>query len=57
MSVDGLNSAESLVGQRQVWEKILDRLRAGDMPPEGVARPAPEKMAAMIAYIERALAR
>ncbi len=57
MSVDGLNSAESLVGQRQVWEKILERLRAGEMPPEDVARPAPERMAAMIAYIERALER
>ena len=57
MSVDGLSSAESLVDQRQVWATILDRLRAGDMPPEGVARPEPEKMAAIIAYIERALAR
>ncbi len=57
MSVDGLSSAESLVDQRPVWEKILERLRAGEMPPEDAARPAPERMAAMIAYIERALAR
>ena len=35
MSVSGLTSAESLVQHRDVWEAILRRLRAGDMPPAG----------------------
>ena len=48
-------SAGSLVEQRATWEKVLQRLRAGDMPPAPVARPA--QLPAMVAYIERALER
>jgi mono/diheme cytochrome c family protein len=57
MSVAELTSSESLVGRRDAWEKILQRLRAGDMPPAGAARPAPAQLAAMTAYIERAFER
>ena len=39
MSVSGLTSSESLVQHRDVWEAILRRLRAGDMPPPGSRRP------------------
>ena len=48
-------SAASLVEQRATWEKVLQRLRAGDMPPAPVARPA--QLPAMVAYIERAFER
>jgi cytochrome c553 len=57
MSVAELTSADSLVQQRDVWEKILRRLSAGDMPPAGTPRPAPEQLGAMTAYIERAFER
>ena len=39
MSVSGLTSSESLVQHRDVWEAILRRLRAGDMPPAGHSTP------------------
>ncbi len=55
LTVTGLMSAGSLVEQRATWEKVLQRLRAGDMPPAPVARPA--QLPAMVAYIERALER
>ena len=55
LTVTGLMSAGSLVDQRATWEKVLQRLRAGDMPPAPVARPA--QLPAMVAYIERALER
>ena len=45
MSVTGLTSAESLVQHRDVWEAILRRLRAGDMPPAGTKRPDAAQMA------------
>jgi hypothetical protein len=55
LDVTGLTSAGSLVERRDVWEKVLQRLRAGDMPPAPVPRPA--QLPAMAAYIERALER
>jgi hypothetical protein len=57
MSVAELTSPESLASRRDAWEKILQRLRAGDMPPAGAARPAPGQLAAMTAYVERAFER
>jgi cytochrome c553 len=57
LNVTGLTAPESLVAHREDWEKILRRLRVGDMPPPGVAKPAPAELAAMTGYIERALER
>jgi hypothetical protein len=57
MNVAELASVESLTSDRDAWEKILRRLRAGDMPPSGAARPAPEQLAEMTGYIERAFER
>jgi mono/diheme cytochrome c family protein len=57
MSVTELTSADSLVRHRDVWEAILLRLRAGDMPPAGTRRPDPAQMTAMTGYIERAFER
>ena len=55
LNVTGLMSAGSLVERREAWEKVLQRLRAGDMPPAPVSRPA--QLPAMVAYIERAFER
>ena len=57
LDVAGLATPASPTRDRDAWEKILRRLRAGDMPPAGTRRPAPEQMAAMTAYIERAFER
>ena len=55
LNVTGLASPDSLVNDRAAWEKVLQRLRAGDMPPAPTPRPA--QMPAMIAFIERAFER
>jgi mono/diheme cytochrome c family protein len=57
MSVEAMASPESLVQQRELWEKVLRRLRAGDMPPAGAPRPAQAQLDAMTGYIERAFDR
>ena len=57
LSVTGLTSPDSLDRHRDVWEAILLRLRAGDMPPAGTPRPAAAHMTAMTRYIERAFDR
>ena len=54
LNVDGLASPASLVQNREVWENVLRRLRAGDMPPAGTPRPAKAQLDAMTDYIERA---
>jgi hypothetical protein len=55
LDVTRLMSAASLAEHRPAWDKVLQRLRAGDMPPASVPRPA--QLPAMIAYVERALER
>jgi cytochrome c5 len=41
----------SLTGQREGWERILQKLRAGEMPPKGVPRPQPQ-IDALVQYVQ-----
>jgi Protein of unknown function (DUF1592)/Protein of unknown function (DUF1588)/Protein of unknown function (DUF1587)/Protein of unknown function (DUF1585)/Protein of unknown function (DUF1595) len=50
MNIAGFTKPESLVTDRPGWERILDRLRAGEMPPKGV--PRPPELDAAIAFVE-----
>jgi hypothetical protein len=57
LSSGGLNvtpflDPASVAAKREGWEVILDKLRAGEMPPPGVTSPAPEKVAALVSYIQ-----
>jgi mono/diheme cytochrome c family protein len=40
--------------QRERWERIAARIRAGEMPPPGAPRPAPPQLAAIAQQIEAA---
>ncbi len=40
---------------REVWEKVIRRLRAGEMPPKGLPRPKPDAIAAVIGWIRNAI--
>jgi mono/diheme cytochrome c family protein len=42
----------SLTEERDQWETILDKLRAGEMPPPGVRRPPQADLDALVAYVE-----
>ena len=46
-----------LVTHRDGWDKILARLRAGEMPPQTVAPPTDEQLSAFITIVERELDR
>jgi hypothetical protein len=46
------HDTESLVRDRDVWEKVIRRVRAGEMPPRGIPRPTDERIAAVTAWIE-----
>jgi len=41
----------------EVWEKVIRKLRAGQMPPAGVRRPEPAALDALIAWLETSLDR
>ncbi len=42
----------SMLRDRAVWEKVIARLRAGEMPPKGLPRPEPEQIASTTGWIE-----
>src|ERR1700678_3073009 len=44
--------ASSIASNREGWERILAKLRAGEMPPKGIPKPAPEKLDALLRYVQ-----
>ncbi|MBV8811379.1 MAG: DUF1592 domain-containing protein [Acidobacteriaceae bacterium] len=42
----------SMLQDRAVWERVVARLRAGEMPPKGMPRPSAEQIAATTDWIE-----
>ena len=42
----------SMLHDRVVWEKVVARLRAHEMPPKGLPQPAPEQITAVTNWIE-----
>jgi len=57
LSSGGLNitaflTPNSIADYRQGWETILQKVRAGEMPPKGIPRPPEAQLQALIAYVE-----
>jgi mono/diheme cytochrome c family protein len=52
-----LGSAASGVQQRATWEHVLQKLRAGEMPPPGQPRPPAAQLQQATRWIDRELAR
>ena len=57
LSSGGLNvkaflTPDSVAAYRDGWEAILEKLRAGEMPPKGIPRPPEPQMQALIHYVE-----
>ena len=50
MVIAPFTKAGSLTANRSDWERILDKLRAGEMPPRGI--PRPPQLDAAIAYVQ-----
>jgi Protein of unknown function (DUF1592)/Protein of unknown function (DUF1588)/Protein of unknown function (DUF1587)/Protein of unknown function (DUF1585)/Protein of unknown function (DUF1595) len=44
--------AASIQSKRDAWERILAKLKAGEMPPPGVPRPPAERMDALIQFVQ-----
>jgi hypothetical protein len=56
MASGGLNLLElaaedSLTGKRELWERVLRRVKAGEMPPAGIPKPA--GLPGMVSWLEQ----
>jgi len=40
------------LNQRDKWERIADKIRAGEMPPKGAPRPSEEKLQAVLRWVD-----
>ena len=52
LNLEALQTASSITQSREIWERVLRKLRAGEMPPKGVPRPNPEDLKTVISWIE-----
>jgi len=44
--------ASSVLAKRDGWEAIVAKLKAGEMPPDGIPRPPAEKMDALLKFVQ-----
>ncbi len=52
LNVGAYTSPAAVEEHRDVWENILKKLKAGEMPPKGMPRPDPEQLRAVTGWIE-----
>ncbi len=52
LNVGAYTSPGAVEEHRDVWENILKKLKAGEMPPKGMPRPDPEQLRAVTGWIE-----
>jgi hypothetical protein len=51
LSVEQFRDAGSIAGQRPAWERMIAKVRSGEMPPKGAPQPSAEKRQALINYV------
>jgi Protein of unknown function (DUF1592)/Protein of unknown function (DUF1587)/Protein of unknown function (DUF1588)/Protein of unknown function (DUF1595)/Cytochrome C oxidase, cbb3-type, subunit III len=51
VNLEPFTSAASVSSQRAGWEKIVQKIQSGEMPPKGVPRPPQEKIDALVHYL------
>jgi hypothetical protein len=50
LNITGFTKAASVMEDRAGWERILDKVRSGEMPPKGV--PRPPQLDAVVQYLQ-----
>jgi hypothetical protein len=43
---------ESLAAHRDEWERVIQKIRSGEMPPKGVPRPSESHVNALVTFVE-----
>jgi mono/diheme cytochrome c family protein len=57
LNLEAYKTAASITQDREKWERILEKLRTGEMPPKGMPRPNETELKAVIGWIESEFAR
>ena len=57
LSLDGYTNARAALQNREIWEKVIQKLRTGQMPPKGRPVPEPEQVAQVTHWFELEFAR
>lgn len=52
LNIAAYSLAGSLASNREDWEKILAKIRTGEMPPRGLPRPTPAEVEALVKFVE-----
>jgi mono/diheme cytochrome c family protein len=52
LDLEQFKTAASILGQRDTWEHVLQKLEAGEMPPKGAPRPDAAELKSVINWIE-----
>ncbi|HKX29453.1 MAG TPA: DUF1587 domain-containing protein, partial [Blastocatellia bacterium] len=53
LDLESYRTAAAALQNRQVWERIAQRLQAGEMPPPGMPRPERTELEAVLRWIEQ----
>ncbi|MGH9629943.1 MAG: DUF1592 domain-containing protein, partial [Bryobacteraceae bacterium] len=51
LNLSPMSTVGSITENRETWEKILQKIRTGEMPPKGVARPAEAEIEALMSFV------
>ena len=57
IDLSGLRDANTFDHDREVWEKVVEKLKTGQMPPPGVPRPPSATTIAITKWLESEFAR
>jgi hypothetical protein len=52
LNLAGFLDPATLVSNREGWERIIAKLKAGEMPPKGIPKPPAEQLAALLTYVQ-----
>lgn len=52
LNIGPFTTPASVLAQREGWERILQKIHSGEMPPKGFPRPAAERMEALTRFVE-----
>jgi hypothetical protein len=57
LTLEGYRDAKSALKDRELWEKVVQKLRTGQMPPKGMPVPPAEEISSVTGWFETQFAR